>query len=60
MQNISNLSHIAIIVKDIDIMIEFYQYFAEMELIHKRVDQGVTVAWLKLPIKRSVAGEKNI
>lgn len=48
MKNVSKLSHIALVVSDIEKTIDFYQYFAEMSLIHRRIDEGVTVAWLKL------------
>lgn len=48
MKNVSKLSHIALVVSDIEKMIDFYQYFAEMSLIHRRIDEEVNVAWLKL------------
>lgn len=53
-KNVSALSHIAIIVKNIDKMIEFYQQFTEMELIHHRVDEDVKVIWLRLPDPNSL------
>ncbi len=49
MAKITGLSHIALIVKDIEKMIEFYQDFAGMEVIHHRVDEGINVVWIRLP-----------
>jgi catechol 2,3-dioxygenase-like lactoylglutathione lyase family enzyme len=49
MPNISGLSHIALIVRDIHKMIDFYREFAGMEVIHDRIDDGINVAWLRLP-----------
>ena len=47
--NITNLSHIALMSRDVAKIVSFYQDFAEMELIHRRVDDGINVAWLKMP-----------
>ncbi|MFN8577449.1 MAG: VOC family protein [Candidatus Sericytochromatia bacterium] len=48
MNNVNKLSHIALLVNNIDDMIEFYNLFAEMEVIHRRIDDGVNVAWVRL------------
>jgi catechol 2,3-dioxygenase-like lactoylglutathione lyase family enzyme len=42
------LTHIALPVADVDKSIEFYATYAEMQVIHRRVDAGtgVAVVWL--------------
>lgn len=54
MKNVTALSHVALIVKDIESMISFYTEFAEMELIHRRVDEGINVAWVRLNDRNSL------
>jgi lactoylglutathione lyase len=54
MAHIAGLSHIALIVRDVHKMIGFYQEFAGMEVIHHRNDDGVNVAWLRLPERESL------
>ncbi|MEK7434077.1 MAG: VOC family protein [Cyanobacteriota bacterium] len=54
MSNITELSHIALIVKDLNKMIDFYKFFAEMKVVHQRDDDGIRVAWLKLPKEKSL------
>lgn len=49
MPDITGLSHIALIVRDINKMIDFYREFTGMNVIHNRNDEGVNVAWLRLP-----------
>ena len=51
---VSGLSHIALIVKDIEKMISFYQEFTEMQVTHKRTDEEVKVVWLRLPDPQSL------
>lgn len=46
-KSISRLSHIALIVKDIDSMSNFYIEFTGMNIIHSRIDDDVKVVWLK-------------
>jgi lactoylglutathione lyase len=48
MCDISSLSHVALLVRDIDSMIQFYKEFANMDVIHKRVDDDIKVTWLRL------------
>ncbi|MFN8674329.1 MAG: VOC family protein [Candidatus Sericytochromatia bacterium] len=48
MKEITKLSHIALIVKDLEKMLSFYQDYAEMNVIHHRIDEGIKVAWLQL------------
>lgn len=64
MSNVSAFSHIALMVTDVDKMIDFYSEFAEMEVIHKRVDDGIKVVWLRLPEPKSLTivmiEDKNI
>jgi catechol 2,3-dioxygenase-like lactoylglutathione lyase family enzyme len=38
------LTHIALPVADVDKSIEFYATYAEMQVIHRRVDAGTGVA----------------
>lgn len=45
---INRLSHIALMVKDIDLMVDFYIEFANMSIIHSRIDEGIKVVWLRL------------
>jgi catechol 2,3-dioxygenase-like lactoylglutathione lyase family enzyme len=42
------LTHIALPVTDVDKSVEFYATYAEMQVIHRRVDAGtgVSVVWL--------------
>ncbi len=42
------LTHIALPVTDVERSIKFYSSYAEMNVVHRRVDQdsGVTVVWL--------------
>lgn len=52
--NVSGLSHTALIVRNVDVMADFYQEFAEMHIIHRRNDEGVKVIWLRLPDPKSL------
>jgi len=49
MKGITGLSHIALMVRNVNLMIDFYREFAGMEVIHHRVDEGIHVVWLRLP-----------
>jgi lactoylglutathione lyase len=40
------LTHVALPVRDVDASAAFYARFAEMEVVHRRVDHGVGVIWL--------------
>jgi catechol 2,3-dioxygenase-like lactoylglutathione lyase family enzyme len=40
------LTHVALPVSDVDSSAEFYARYADMEVVHRRVDQGVPVVWL--------------
>ena len=40
------LTHVALPVPDIDAGAAFYARFADMEVVHRRVDHGVGVIWL--------------
>ena len=40
------LTHVALPVRDVDASAAFYARFAEMEVVHRRVDRGVGVIWL--------------
>ena len=47
------LTHIALHVRDLDKCIEFYQSFANLQLVHDRTSDGVRVVWLAEPGKES-------
>jgi catechol 2,3-dioxygenase-like lactoylglutathione lyase family enzyme len=40
------LTHVALPVRDVDASAAFYARFADMEVVHRRVDHGVGVIWL--------------
>ena len=40
------LTHVALPVRDVDASAAFYARFADMEIVHRRVDHGVGVIWL--------------
>ncbi|MEZ5321962.1 MAG: VOC family protein [Microthrixaceae bacterium] len=40
------LSHVALPVADVDVSIAFYERFAGMSVVHRRVDDDVAVAWI--------------
>lgn len=40
------LSHLALVVRDMDASIDFYQRYAAMQVVHDRVDDGVRVTWV--------------
>jgi catechol 2,3-dioxygenase-like lactoylglutathione lyase family enzyme len=40
------LTHVALPVRDVDASAAFYARFADMEVVHRRVDHGVGVVWL--------------
>jgi catechol 2,3-dioxygenase-like lactoylglutathione lyase family enzyme len=40
------LTHVALPVHDVDASAEFYARYADMEIVHRRVDHGVGVTWL--------------
>ena len=40
------LTHVALPVHDVDASAAFYARFADMEVVHRRVDHGVGVIWL--------------
>jgi catechol 2,3-dioxygenase-like lactoylglutathione lyase family enzyme len=42
------LTHVALPVTDIDLSIQFYAVYAQMQVIHRRIDSetGVAVVWL--------------
>jgi catechol 2,3-dioxygenase-like lactoylglutathione lyase family enzyme len=40
------LTHVALPVRDVDASSAFYARYAEMQTVHRRVDQGVPVVWL--------------
>jgi catechol 2,3-dioxygenase-like lactoylglutathione lyase family enzyme len=41
------LDHLALECRDIPRMVQFYQRYAEMEVIHDRHEQGVRVTWIR-------------
>jgi lactoylglutathione lyase len=41
------LDHLALECRDIAKTIEFYQRYADMEVIHDRYEQGVRVTWIR-------------
>ncbi len=40
------LSHIALVATDVDASIAFYERYASLQVVHRRVDEGSTVVWL--------------
>ena len=40
------LTHVALPVRDVDASAAFYARFADMEVVHRRVDHGVGVIWI--------------
>lgn len=40
------LTHVAFPVRDIDVSAAFYAEYADMAVVHRRVDHGVPVVWL--------------
>lgn len=40
------LSHVALVVQDLDASIVFYRQFAEMHVVHQRHDEHSRVAWI--------------
>ena len=42
----AGLTHIALTVTDVDRSIAFYAKYARMHVVHRRVDDGRTVAWI--------------
>ena len=40
------LTHVALPVRDIDASAAFYAQYADMQVVHRRVDHGVPVVWL--------------
>ncbi len=40
------LTHVALVVSDVDASVEFYTTYAGMRVVHQRNDAGVKVAWL--------------
>ena len=45
----AKLSHVAIRTRDLDATIAFYSAYAELGVVHERVDDGIRVAWLADP-----------
>jgi len=39
-------THVAIFARDVDRAVGFYQRYAELHEVHRRIDGGVTVVWL--------------
>jgi lactoylglutathione lyase len=40
------LTHLALVVRDMDVSIEFYRRYAGMHVVHDRVDDATRVTWL--------------
>ncbi|MDJ0869589.1 MAG: VOC family protein [Myxococcota bacterium] len=40
------LSHIALVATDVDASVAFYERYAGLQVVHRRVDEGATVVWL--------------
>ena len=43
----SRLDHLALACRDISKTVQFYQRYAEMEVIHDRHEHGVRVTWIR-------------
>lgn len=42
-------THVAVLSEDVEASVEFYQRFARLLEVHRRVDGGVTVVWMGEP-----------
>jgi catechol 2,3-dioxygenase-like lactoylglutathione lyase family enzyme len=42
----AHLTHVALFVRDIDRLIDFYHRYVGLHVVHDRVDGGVRVVWL--------------
>jgi len=42
----AHLTHVALLVADVQRTVEFYERFAGLHLVHDRTDEGVRVVWL--------------
>jgi lactoylglutathione lyase len=40
------LSHLALVVRDMDASIDFYERYAGMRVVHDRTDDGVRITWV--------------
>jgi catechol 2,3-dioxygenase-like lactoylglutathione lyase family enzyme len=45
-ENDLGLSHLALVVHDLDASIDFYRRYAGMRVVHERDDDGVRIAWV--------------